>query len=178
MPRRFVIAAALAPLLTVTVLTVTACGSTQPTADAGAQPMAEHSESRPSTETGDAQDGALRSGTMAAVADDGEPGLPAQSGASIDDVLRLGAVATWVDAPDVLAISLPASAECWATASEPVAVSEGALSIEFLPGKECGEPDAARTYTVEVPEGVEAGGELEVAVEGLRHQFTLTLPES
>ncbi|SFR99561.1 hypothetical protein SAMN04487783_0362 [Agrococcus baldri] len=219
MPRMLAIAAALA-----TVLTVAACSSAQPPADAppadGAQPAAgaaESAEQAPAqpealaSESGASQSGAsqsgasqsgasqsgasesgvgesgasqtaegagsaLRSGTLslAAALDAGEPGLPAGSGASVDDVLRLGAVATWIDAPDTLAISLPASADCWPSAAAPVVESAWQLSVEFVAG-ECAAFDSARTYTIEVPEGIDGGADLEVSIDGLAHRFTLTL---
>ena len=106
----------------------------------------------------------------------GEPGLPVGSGASIDDVLRLGAVATWIDAPRVLAISLPATEQCWPTALAPVVESSTRMMVEFAGAEECGEPDGARTYTVQVPDGIEVLAVLEVALEGLEYDFTLVLP--
>lgn len=120
----------------------------------------------------------LRTGTLDATlrSDPGEPGLPADSGASIDDVLRLGAVATWVEGPEHLAISLPATSECWPTAGDPVVLSETRFAIAFAVEEGCGDPDAARTYTFVVPDGVDASQELEVAIEGLEYEFTLALP--
>lgn len=184
-----VVAAALA-----TLLTVTACSAAEPQLEsAPAAPLGQPQEPARSTgpaeasdagggadaaDAGDTDASALRTGSMEATLRswEGEPGLLAGSGASIDDVLRLGAIATWVDAPDVLAISLPATADCWAAASAPDAVSSTRISIEFSLGQECGAFDAARTYTVRVPAGVDAARPLEVVVEGLEHRFTLTLP--
>ncbi|WP_206445955.1 hypothetical protein [Agrococcus sp. KRD186] len=129
------------------------------------------------SETAEGAEGALRSGTLsiAGALDAGEPGLPVGSGASVDDVLRLGAVATWIDAPGTLAISLPASSDCWPSAAQPVVESASRLSLEFVAG-ECAAFGSARTYTVEVPEGIDAEADLEVAIEGLALHFTLTLP--
>lgn len=129
------------------------------------------------SDTAEGAGSALRSDTLsvAAALDAGTPGLPAGSGASVDDVLRLGAVATWIDAPDMLAISLPASTDCWPSAAAPVVESASELSLEFVPGA-CAAFNSARTYVVEVPEGIDAGADLEVAIDGLAHQFTLTLP--
>lgn len=180
MRRSFAIVAVLA-----TALSAAACTSmphaAQPESGAGVQPQAAEAGEQPATDASEsAQDSALRSDTFAAAAqgDPGEPGLPAHSGASIDDVLRLGAVASWAHAPEVLAISLPATADCWAIATAPVVLTPDALSIEFVPGEGCGEFDTARTYTVEVPAEIEAAAGLEVSIEGLQHHFTLTLPGS
>lgn len=201
MPQRFAIAAALA-----TVLMVAGCGAAEPTADPGSQPssaVAEQAQQAPDgtqpepeaaaeADEGDApepvdtgasgtsesaQDSALRADTRFGRTDPGEPGLPAQSGASVDDVLRLGAVATWVDAPDVLAISLPATDHCWPSATAPVVVSPTQLSVAFVPDKQCEGFETARTYTVAVPDGIDEGAPLEIVIEGLQHHFTLTLPE-
>ncbi|WP_306231989.1 hypothetical protein [Agrococcus beijingensis] len=177
--RRFALPVALA-----TALLLTAC-ATGPTGPGALAPQS-------STETTDASAGATEQGTTegasesaAAGADAfssasaslnaGEPGLPQGSGASIDDVLRLGAVATWVEAPDVFAISLPATSDCWASAGEPVAV-DGSVAVSFMQEGECAMADAARTYTLPMPAGVDTSEAVEVAVEGLDLQFTLALP--
>ncbi|MCR8671250.1 hypothetical protein [Agrococcus sp. HG114] len=107
----------------------------------------------------------------------GEPGVPEQSGASVDDVLRLGAVAVWIEEPSVFAVSLPVSAECWPSAGEPVAV-DGGVVVPFVSDATCAVPTAARTYTLQVPEGVDASGGLELSVVGLEQDLTLTLPTS
>lgn len=119
---------------------------------------------------------ALRS-TDAMQGDPGEPGLPEQSGASIDDVLRLGAVASWVDQPRLIALSLPASSSCWAFASEPVVESPTRIVVHVEQSEPpCDPLDAARTYAIAVPEGIDASADLQLAVEGLEYEFTLTLP--
>lgn len=169
MPNRLAIAAAVAA-----VLTVSACGSAQSPVSWGSQGHDGAGRSSESTR-GDSD---LRVGTPSADApgDPGEAGLPTASGASIDDVLRLGAVATWVDAPDELAISLPVAQGCWPTASEPTMVTPARISIEFAAESVCEVPSSARTYTVEVPDGVDASAGLEIELEGLPEPVTLTLP--
>lgn len=172
MPRRLAIVAAVA-----TVLTVAACGSSQP-AEA---PDAQRPQDGGLIGSADAGSslGSDASGDAAADAPDGvdpgTPGLPEGSGASIDDVLRAGAVATWVDEPDVLAISLPVAADCWPTAAPPAVVSETELEVAFAPA-ECGTAHTARTYTIDVPDDIEPDADFEVAVEGLAHPVTLPLP--
>lgn len=146
----------------------------------GEQGLTEQGAAAQSTEAGadsGATGGATDLDTMSTSAslNAGEPGLPAHSGASIDDVLRLGAVASWVDAPGSFAISLPASPDCFASAGTPVAV-DGQVVVAFEPAVECVTGDGARTYTMAVPEGIDTGQTVEVAVEGLDLQFTLALP--
>jgi len=113
---------------------------------------------------------------QAAQGDPGVPGLPQSSGASIDDVLRLGAVASWVDRPEVIALSLPASSSCWASAAEPVAESPTRIVVQVAAPVACEAPDGARTYSIAVPDGVDTRAALELAVVGLEREFTLTLP--
>lgn len=110
--------------------------------------------------------------------DPGVPGLAGASGASIDDVLRLGAVASWIEPGERIALSLPASEACWAFVAEPVAESPTRIIVQAEQPEPCASPDAARTYAVEVPEGVDASAGLELVVEGLEHHFTLTLPQA
>ena len=143
-------------------------------ADAG-QADAGQAEAEAGAESSELEASALGSDAALRVSA-GEPGLPVGSGASIDDVLRLGAVATWIDAPRVLAISLPATEQCWPTALAPVVESSTRMTVEFAGAEECGEPDGARTYTVQVPDGIEVLAVLEVALEGLEYDFTLVLP--
>ena len=169
MPNRLAIAAAV-----VTALAVSACGSAQwqaSSAPQGSDGAGQASETLP----GDSE---LRIGALdpGSTGNPGEFGLPPASGASIDDVLRLGAVATWVDAPDELAISLPATDECWPTAGEPTVVSPNRISVTFAMDAVCQAPDAARTYTLQVPPAVDTSADLEVVVEGLPDRVTLTLP--
>ncbi|WP_347754260.1 hypothetical protein [Agrococcus sp. ProA11] len=165
MPTRFASVAAVAA-----VLAVSACGSLQ--GSTSAQQAADGS-----AQTSDVRGGGSELRIDApAVGDHGEPGLPSASGASIDDVLRLGAVATWVDAPDALAISLPASQDCSPIAGQPTVVSPSRISVTFAAEAACPAPDAARTYTVQLPADVDARAGIEVVVEGLQHRFTLTLP--
>lgn len=109
--------------------------------------------------------------------DPGQPGLPDASGASVDDVLRLGAVASWLRHPDWIAVSLPASSSCAPLAAEPVLESPTRIVVDFDPPSEpCGPPDAAQTYEVPVPDGVDARADVQLAVVGLEREFTLTLP--
>lgn len=170
MLRRLALAASL-----VTVLTVTACGTIEPIGGASV-------DEQPSTES---QQAPAQANTLGAPAeagavplDPGVPGLPLGSGASIDDVLRLGAIATWVDAPGVLALSLPATGECWASAGAPTVASASELVVEFTDATACGVAQTARTYTVQVPEGIDPAAELTVSIEGLATPFALTLPAS
>lgn len=120
--------------------------------------------------------GLLGTATPAA-GDPGAPGLPEGSGASIDDVLRLGAVATWVERPSLIALSLPASGSCWASVGDPVAESTTRIAVEVDRPASCDAPDDARTYAIAVPPGIDASAELQLAVVGLEHEFTLALPE-
>ncbi|WP_413316613.1 hypothetical protein AA0Z99_08225 [Agrococcus sp. 1P02AA] len=106
----------------------------------------------------------------------GEPGIPGGSGASVDDVLRTGAVATWVSGAETFAISLPASGECWPSAGTPTVVADQQLSVAFDGPGSCPGADAARTYELALPDGIDARAEVEVALEGLEHRYTLTLP--
>ncbi|RWR24263.1 hypothetical protein D8Y24_05865 [Agrococcus lahaulensis] len=108
--------------------------------------------------------------------DDGEDGLPEHSGASVDDVLRLGGVATWIDPPARIALSLPASSGCWALAGPLTAQSATALAVQVEQPQVCGAPDAARTYTLLVPADVDADAALQLTVTGLPEPLVLTLP--
>lgn len=109
--------------------------------------------------------------------DPGQPGLPDASGASVDDVLRLGAVASWLRHPDWIALSVPATSTCAPLAAEPVLESPTRIVVDFdQPSEPCGPPDAAQTYEVPVPDGVDARADVQLAVVGLEHEFTLTLP--
>ncbi|MBO1769447.1 hypothetical protein [Agrococcus sp. TF02-05] len=108
----------------------------------------------------------------------GEPGVPLESGASLDDVLRLGAVAVWIEEPTLFAVSVPAAQDCWPSAGEPVAIDGSALVVAFLQGDACATPTAARTYRLEVPEEVDADAGLDLAVVGLGEEFALRLPAS
>lgn len=128
------------------------------------------------SESGQATPEALFSTDAALQGDPGEPGLPQSSGASIDDVLRLGAVASWVERPERIALSLPASSSCWATAAEPIAESPTRIRVHMSVPEPCAAPNGARTYVLAVPEGIDTGAELQLAVVGLQLEFTLTLP--
>ena len=108
----------------------------------------------------------------------GEPGVPLESGASLDDVLRLGAVAVWIEEPTLFAVSVPAAQDCWPSAGEPVAIDGSALVVAFLQGDACATPTAARTYRLEVPEEVDADAGLDLAVVGLEEEYALRLPAS
>ena len=108
----------------------------------------------------------------------GEPGLPQQSGASVDDVLRLGAVVVWLDEPSLFAVSVPAAQDCWPRAGEPVASGESSLVVAFLQDEACATPTAARTYRLEVPVEVDADDGIDLAVVGLDEEFALRLPAS
>lgn len=192
MPRRFAIAAALAA-----ALTVAGCGAAQPAADSAAdgapmQPMSEesegsseHAESAPATgsapesggpESGWAQPEVLSSADASMRRDPGVPGLPSGSGASVDDVLRLGAVANWIDPPTLIGLSLPSASDCVAFAAATAVDSPSSIVVTFESPGECETPTSARTYSIAVPEGVDTSGEIELVVEGLEHRFTLTLP--
>lgn len=169
MTRGLAVAAALAA-----VLAVAACHSEAPASPGAPQPSAQRSQ--PPIDVGGDDSSSLTSGSGLQVrGDEGEPGLPEASGVSMDDVLRVGAVATWVDEPHVLAVALAVAEECWPAAGAPVVASSTRLAIEFAPA-ECGSAHAVRTYTVEVPEGIDPGPDFEVAVEGLPHELTLPLP--
>lgn len=174
------------PLAVVTVLASTACasgGGVEQTAPAttGASPEpeastgapAEVAETAPGGPAGAAESSSAAAGMRG---DPGVPGLPESSGASIDDVLRLGAVATWMDRPERIALSLPASGSCWALAGSPVVESSTRIRVHVAQPEPCEGADAARTYAISVPSGVDTSRELELAVEGLEHEFTLALP--
>jgi hypothetical protein len=193
LPRRF-LPAALAAVLAATGCTSLAPGAeehgwtgfaetTDASPEASEHPGSERTDDGTATEDpagaaesySSAEAHALRDATASQL-NAGEPGVPRHSGASVDDVLRLGAVATWVDSPEVFAVSMPASSDCWASAGEPVVAAEDRLVVAFVQEESCESPDAARTYTLRVPEGVDAAAGLELAIVGLQHEFTLTLP--
>lgn len=119
---------------------------------------------------------AMSSATPTASGDPGTPGLPEDSGASVDDVLRLGAVASWIERPVLVALSLPATGSCWAFAGEPVVESTTRLVLRVEAPTTCEAPDRARTYAISVPPGIDASAAVELAVEGLDQELTLTLP--
>lgn len=110
--------------------------------------------------------------------DGGEPGVPQQSGASVDDVLRLGAVVTWIEEPSLFALSLPATEDCWPVAGDPVASSEHAVVVAVLQEEACAPPTAARTYRLEVPADVDAAPGLDISIVGLDEEYELRLPPS
>jgi hypothetical protein len=173
------------PVALATLLLVSACGTAAPAGDplsttatdasggASEQGTAEQSSTAGASES--AATGPDAFSSAAAALNTGEPGLPHHSGASIDDVLRSGAVATWTAPPHEFAISLPASSDCWASAGEPRAV-DGDVVVGFVQEPECDAADGARTYTMTVPEGVDTSDTVEVSVEGLDLRFTLALP--
>lgn len=177
------------PVAVVAVLASTACASgggveqTAPaTTGASAEPEqaeastaapAEVAETAPGEPAGAAESSSAAAGIRG---DPGVPGLPESSGASIDDVLRLGAVATWMERPERIALSLPASSSCWALAGSPVVESSTRIRVHVEQPEPCEGADAARTYAISVPSGVDTSRELELAVEGLEHEFTLALP--
>lgn len=119
---------------------------------------------------------AMSSTAPAPSGDPGTPGLPEHSGASVDDVLRLGAVATWIERPVLVALSLPATPSCWAFAGAPEVESTTRMVVRVEVPTTCEAPDGARTYAIPVPPGIDASAEVELAVVGLEHEFTLTLP--
>lgn len=143
-------------------------GSAEPSAGAAA-PSAD--ASRPGTASPEPP-----SALAAVPGDHGVPGLPANSGASVDDVLRLGAVAGWAEPPALIALSLPASSSCWAVVAEPVVESPSRILLRVAQPQPCEAPDAARTYSVAVPDGIDASGGLQLSIVGLAQEFTLTLP--
>jgi hypothetical protein len=110
--------------------------------------------------------------------DAGEPGVPQESGASLDDVLRLGAVVVWIEEPSLFAVSLPAASDCWPSAGDPVASSDDSVVVAFVQDEACATPTAARTYRLEVPEDVDAGAGLGLSVVGLDEEYSLRLPAS
>lgn len=207
MPRSLAIAAALATVLTVAACSAGAPDAepeSQPaTASEGSsqqQPGASESEgadSAESTEGGaseggvapqpesaeaaesrDLQPEAFSSGDATLRRDPGVAGLPAGSGASIDDVLRLGAVVTWVEESDRFSLSLPYGEQCAAFAADPVAAGDGSntVVVAFDEPEPCVDPTTARTYTFGLPAGIDPDADVEVSVEGLTYGFTLTLP--
>ncbi|WP_404311737.1 hypothetical protein LG314_10340 [Agrococcus terreus] len=97
----------------------------------------------------------------------GEQGVPAGSGASVDDVLRLGAVVLWADAPDSFSLSVPASEECWPTALPAYAAGGGAIGVDLIAAEGCAVGDAVRTFSFDVPDGVEVGDGVDVVISGL-----------
>ncbi|WP_405217042.1 hypothetical protein [Agrococcus sp. Ld7] len=163
MPNRLAIAAGV-----VAVLAVSACGAVTPPVSFG---PSSQGASGSASETGDGG-----SELRVSPRDGGDAGVPRASGASVDDVLRLGAVATWVDGGEQLAISLPAEERCWPTAGDPAVLSPTRISIEFSAEPVCDAPSTARTYTMDVPEGIDASAGVEIVVEGLSEPVTLSLP--
>lgn len=110
--------------------------------------------------------------------DEGEPGVPHHSGASVDDVLRLGAVAVWIEEPSLFAVSLPAARDCWPAAGEPVSGSEHLVVVPFLRDESCAMPTSARTYLLQVPEDVDATPGIDLSLVGLEEEHSLRLPAS
>lgn len=146
-------------------------------AESGAAPESEAPEPSGTAPSGSGSPHTFGATDPAMRRDPGQPGLPAASGASVDDVLRLGAVVSWLDQPSRIALSLPATSTCGPLAGEPVLESPTRIVVDFdPPAQPCGPPDGARTYEVQVPSGVDARADLEVAVVGLELEFTLTLP--
>ncbi|MGM1028405.1 MAG: hypothetical protein ACQEWM_00890 [Actinomycetota bacterium] len=155
--------------------------SPAPDASATAPSETEPSDAEPTasaTESGSGQPEDSSATDAAAQGDPGVPGLPQLSGASIDDVLRLGAVATWIEQPVLIALSLPATSDCWPFAAEPVVESPTLIVVHVELPQPCGAPNAARTYAIPVPDGVDTSADLHLAVVGLEHEFTLTLPSA
>ena len=108
----------------------------------------------------------------------GEPGVPLESGASVDDVLRLGAVVVWIEEPSLFAVSLPVAEDCWPAAGDPVPSSERSIVVAFLQDDACAMPTTARTYRLEVPTEVEADAGLDLSVVGFEEEYALRLPAS
>ncbi|MGC5077890.1 hypothetical protein [Agrococcus sp. DT81.2] len=158
---------------TVTDATPSTSTSTSPPTSATPTPTESADEGttepRESTDAPDSTEAALEG-------DPGVPGLPQSSGASVDDVLRLGAIASWTERPDLIALSLPASSSCWALAAEPMLESPTTIVVEVAAPEPCETLDAARTYSISVPDGTDTSGELQLQVVGPEHEFTLTLP--
>lgn len=96
----------------------------------------------------------------------GEAGVPAGSGASVDDVLRLGAVVLWADPPGTFSLSVPAAEECWPTAL-PAYAAGGAIGVDLIAAEGCAVGDAVRTFSFDVPDGVEVGDGVDVVISGL-----------
>ncbi len=181
------------PAALVTVLAASACASPGdvPRTMTDATPSTSTSTSRPTnatptptptgsdgedtTEPGESSDAPDSTGA-ALEGDPGVPGLPQSSGASVDDVLRLGAIASWTERPDLIALSLPASSSCWALAAEPMLESPTTIVVEVEAPEPCETVDAARTYSIAVPDGADTSGDLQLRVVGPEHEFTLTLP--
>jgi hypothetical protein len=177
MPKTLTLTAALAA-----VLMAAGCGSAgapgDPERAAGDAPAATAPPTPAAADAGagaDEGDASALSAQSSMRLDAGSPGLPAGGGASIDDVLRLGAVATWLDAPDVVAVSLPATGECWAV-TDAAAESSTRLVVAFAEAEVCEEPAPVRTYEIEVPEGIDAREGIELAITGLDESPTLELP--
>lgn len=148
--------------------------------EGGAAPQPEGSDAAggDAAESRDLQPEAFSSGDATLRRDPGVAGLPAGSGASIDDVLRLGAVVTWVEESERFALSLPYGEHCAAFAADPVAAGDGSntVVVAFDEPEPCVDPTTARTYTFGLPAGIDPDVDVDVAVEGLTYGFTLTLP--
>ncbi|SDS37474.1 hypothetical protein [Agrococcus carbonis] len=177
MPRTVTLTAALAA-----VLMAAGCGSVGTTGDAEHAAVDAPAATAPPTpgpeDAGSDASGAEQSALSADATmrlDAGSPGLPSGGGASVDDVLRLGAVASWLDAPDVIAVSLPATDRCWAM-TDAAAESSTRLAVAFAEAEVCEEPAAVRTYEIEVPGDIDARGGIAVAITGVDGDFTLELP--
>ncbi|MDR7233122.1 hypothetical protein [Agrococcus sp. BE272] len=151
-------------------------GSTQTAADQQAAGQQSVARDAAAAEEQAAEAEALVAPEPSVGLDDGEDGLPEHSGASVDDVLRLGGVATWIDPPARIALSLPASSGCWALAGPLTAESATALAVQVEQPQVCGAPDAARTYVLQVPADVDADAALQLTVTGLPEPLVLTLP--
>lgn len=100
--------------------------------------------------------------------DSGVAGVPAGSGASIDDVLRGGAIAMWTGEPGTFTLTVPASSTCIPSVFGAEAVSASQIAVELVASAgPCPEPDEARTYELRVPDGADASGGLEILVGGI-----------
>lgn len=150
-------------------------GSAEP--EPSASDDQEASDAPPSIDASDSDAPETLSSTPVPEGDPGVPGIPDQSGASVDDVLRLGAVASWSEQPRRIALSLPASGSCWSFAGQAVVESPTRIVVRVeQPQQQCDALDGARTYVITVPAGIDATADLQLAVVGLEHEFTLTLP--
>ncbi|GAA3596984.1 hypothetical protein [Agrococcus terreus] len=171
MLRRPVLSRLVLPAATAVVLAVGGCSAAGSAPSGSETPLTAPTFAPTPSSAADASSGAAADSTGALEAQRlpvllGEAGVPAGSGASVDDVLRLGAVVLWADPPGTFSLSVPAAEECWPTAL-PAYAAGGAIGVDLIAAEGCAVGDAVRTFSFDVPDGVEVGDGVDVVISGL-----------
>lgn len=141
--------------------------SSAPSSQAGAPPA-------PAQTGADAELGTSERGGLPL--DQGFEGLPRGVGASVDDVVREGALATWSSAPVEFALSVPADPECWPAARQPTADAEGTVVVALEHAEPCAPGARVRTFLLPVPEGADRADGLTIEVLSDEGDVRLELP--